>query len=38
MRLDEFDDSINVEDQRGRSFGGGGGAGGGLLLGLLPFV
>jgi predicted metalloprotease len=42
MRLDEFDDNINVEDQRGQGgsgFGGfGGGGGGGLLFGLLPFV
>ncbi len=36
MRLDDFDNDINVEDQRGQSFGGGGG--GGLLLGLLPLV
>lgn len=36
MRLDDFDRDINVEDQRGQSFGGGGG--GGLLLGLLPLV
>jgi predicted metalloprotease len=37
MRLDDFDPNINVEDQRGQSFGGGGG-GGGLLLGLLPMI
>ena len=36
MRLDDFDKDINVEDQRGQSFGGGGG--GGLLLGLLPLI
>ena len=36
MRLDDFDNDINVEDQRGQNFGGGGG--GGLLLGLLPLV
>lgn len=36
MRLDDFDNDINVEDQRGQSFGGGGG--GGLLLGLLPLI
>lgn len=36
MRLDDFDNNINVEDQRGQSFGGGGG--GGLLLGLLPLI
>ena len=36
MRLDDFDNDINVEDQRGQSFGGGGG--GGLLLGLLPMI
>ncbi|WBH17311.1 KPN_02809 family neutral zinc metallopeptidase [Sphingomonas radiodurans] len=39
MRLDDFDPNINVEDQRGQSFGGGGGGGGGgLLLGLLPMI
>ena len=42
MRLDDFDNDIEVGDQRGQggglSFGGGGGGGGGLLLGLLPFV
>ena len=37
MRLDDFDPNINVEDQRGQSFGGGGG-GGGLLFGLLPLI
>ena len=37
MRLDDFDpNDINVEDQRGQSFGGGGG--GGLLFGLLPLI
>ena len=36
MRLDDFDNDINVEDQRGQSFGGGGG--GGMLLGLLPLI
>ena len=29
MRLDDFDPNINVEDQRGQSFGGGFGGGGG---------
>jgi predicted metalloprotease len=40
MRLDDFDPDINVEDQRGRNFGGGfgGGGGGGLIFALLPFV
>ena len=38
MRLDDFDNDIDVEDQRGMSFGGGGGGGGGLLLGLLPLI
>ncbi|MDO7840820.1 KPN_02809 family neutral zinc metallopeptidase [Sphingomonas immobilis] len=42
MRLDDFDDNINVEDQRGQGGGGfgfgGGGGGGGLLFGLLPLV
>jgi uncharacterized protein len=41
MRLDDFDPNINVEDQRGQSFGGGfgglGGGGGGLFM-LLPLV
>ena len=37
MRLDDFDPNINVEDQRGQSFGSGGG-GGGLLFGLLPLI
>jgi hypothetical protein len=40
MRLDDFDDSIKVEDQRG-SGGGGfnlGGGGGGLPLGLLAMI
>lgn len=40
MRLDDFDNDINVEDQRGASggFGFGGGGGGGLLFGLLPLI
>src|SRR5579862_2707563 len=39
MRLDDFDPDINVEDQRGRNFGGGfGGGGGGLIFALLPLV
>jgi uncharacterized protein len=42
MRLDDFDPNINVEDQRGQSFGGGfggfGGGGGGGLFFLLPLV
>jgi predicted metalloprotease len=40
MRLDDFDDNINVEDQRGQNFGGGGfgGGGGGLIFALLPLV
>ncbi|MBY0283081.1 MAG: zinc metallopeptidase [Sphingomonas sp.] len=43
MRLDDFDNDIEVGDQRGQGgggfgFGGGGGGGGGLLLGLLPLV
>ncbi|WP_298672713.1 neutral zinc metallopeptidase [uncultured Sphingomonas sp.] len=37
MRLDDFDPNINVEDQRGQSFGGGGG-GGGLIFSLLPLI
>lgn len=37
MRLDDYDDSINVEDQRGRG-GGIGGGGGGLPFGLLALV
>lgn len=35
MRLDDYDPNIQVEDQRGESFGGGGG---GLLFGLLPLI
>lgn len=41
MRLDDFDDGIRVEDQRGGNFGGGGFGGGGigsLLFGLLPML
>jgi uncharacterized protein len=40
MRLDDFDPNINVEDQRGQSFGGGfgGGGGGGLLFAFLPMI
>ncbi len=39
MRLDDYDQDINVEDQRGAAGGGfGGGGGGGLLLGLLPMI
>jgi len=42
MRLDDFDNDIEVGDQRGQGsgfgFGGGGGGGGGMLLGLIPFV
>ncbi len=43
MRLDDFDDDIRVEDQRGQNFGragfgGGGGGMGGLLMGLLPML
>ena len=37
MRLDDYDNDINVEDQRGGA-GGGLGGGGGLLLGLLPMI
>ena len=36
MRLDDYDNDIQVNDQRGQSFGGGGGLGG--LLGLLPLL
>ena len=36
MRLDDYDNDIQVSDQRGQSFGGGGGLGG--LLGLLPLL
>ncbi|MFC4292277.1 neutral zinc metallopeptidase [Sphingorhabdus arenilitoris] len=43
MRLDDFDDGIRVEDQRGGNFGGGGGGFGGgglisLLFGILPLL
>ncbi len=42
MRLDDFDDGIQVQDQRGGNFGSGGGFGGGgiasLLFGLLPML
>jgi uncharacterized protein len=42
MRLDDFDDGIQIQDQRGGNFGGGGGFGGGgiasLLFGLLPML
>ena len=40
MRLDDFDNDIEVGDQRGQGggFSLGGGGGGGMLLGLLPFV
>jgi hypothetical protein len=40
MRLDDYDNDINVEDQRGGGggFGGLGGGGGGLLFGLLPLI
>ncbi len=39
MRLDEFDDDINVRDQRGGNYGsGGGGRGLGLILGMLPLL
>ena len=38
MRLDDYDNDINVEDQRGGGGGFGGGGGGGLLLGLLPMI
>lgn len=37
MRLDDYDNDINVGEARGGGFGGGGG-GGGLLLGLLPLI
>ncbi|MCW1384168.1 neutral zinc metallopeptidase [Novosphingobium sp. KCTC 2891] len=37
MRLDDYDDSIRVEDQRGRG-GGFGGGGGGLPFGLLSLI
>ncbi|MBH9537475.1 KPN_02809 family neutral zinc metallopeptidase [Novosphingopyxis sp. YJ-S2-01] len=36
MRLDDYDNDIQVSDQRGQSFGGGGGLGG--LLGFLPLL
>ncbi|APG62473.1 zinc metalloprotease [Sphingorhabdus lutea] len=43
MRLDDYDDGIQVRDQRGGNFGGGGGLGGGggglgLLLSFLPML
>ncbi len=41
MRLDDFDDGIQVQDQRGGGFGGGGFGGGGigsLIFGLLPML
>ncbi|BEV00331.1 KPN_02809 family neutral zinc metallopeptidase [Novosphingobium olei] len=38
MRLDDYDDSIRVEDQRGSGGGGFGGGGGGLPLGILAMV
>lgn len=47
MRLDDFDDGIRIEDQRGGGFGGGLGGGGGfsgggglisLLFGILPLL
>ena len=41
MRLNDFDDGIRVEDQRGVDFGGGPSGGGGitsLLLGILPML
>lgn len=38
MRLDDFDNDINVEDQRGAGGFGSGGGGGGMLLGLLPLI
>lgn len=37
MRLDDYDDDIRVNDQRGQNFGGGGGGLGGLI-GLLPLL
>lgn len=39
MRLDDFDNDIRVEDQRGGNFGGSGGGGlGSLVFGLLPLL
>ena len=42
MRLDEFDDSVNVEDQRGSSFGLGGTGGrigcGGIVIALIGWL
>ncbi|KQT33333.1 zinc metalloprotease [Sphingomonas sp. Leaf412] len=38
MRLDDYDNDINVGEARGGGGGGIGGGGGGLLLGLLPMV
>ncbi|KQN94306.1 zinc metalloprotease [Sphingomonas sp. Leaf231] len=39
MRLDDYDNDINVGEARGGGGGlGGGGGGGGLLLGLLPMI
>ncbi|NJM51358.1 MAG: zinc metalloprotease [Sphingomonadales bacterium] len=42
MRLDDFDDGIRVEDQRGGNYGRGGGFGGGglisLLFGIIPLL
>jgi uncharacterized protein len=43
MRLDDFDDGIQIEDQRGGGFGGGGFGGGGgglgsLLIGIIPLL
>lgn len=38
MRLDDYDNDINVGEARGGGGGLGGGGGGGLLLGLLPMI
>jgi uncharacterized protein len=38
MRLDDYDNDINVGEARGGGGLGGGGGGGGLLLGLLPLI
>ena len=38
MRLDDYDNDINVGEARGGGGIGGGGGGGGLLLGLLPLI
>jgi predicted metalloprotease len=38
MRLDDFDPTIDVEDQGNTGGGFGGGGGGGLLFGLLPLI